>query len=77
MMNAITKIGNDNMTDKSEELIPDFIITPCLAFDERGYRIGYGGGYYDKTFSKFNKIKHRFISTAIAFDEQKVLRQKF
>ena len=66
------RYGTLEPDDKSEELIPDFIITPCLAFDERGYRIGYGGGYYDKTFSKFNKIKHRFISTAIAFDEQKV-----
>tara|TARA_Y100001970_G_C13700230_1_gene586807 strand:- start:12 stop:590 length:579 start_codon:yes stop_codon:yes gene_type:complete len=56
----------------NKELLPELIFTPCLAFDEIGYRLGYGGGYYDRTFSYFQKIKHKFISVAVAFDDQKI-----
>jgi 5-formyltetrahydrofolate cyclo-ligase len=28
---------------------PQVLIVPLLAFDRRGYRLGYGGGFYDRT----------------------------
>ena len=30
---------------------PDVLLIPCLGFDERGYRLGYGGGFYDRTLA--------------------------
>ena len=56
----------------NKELLPEIILTPCLAFDKNGFRLGYGGGYYDKTFVYLRNKKHKFITIAVAFDAQKV-----
>ena len=34
---------------QARELQPSIVIVPFLAFDDRGYRLGYGGGFYDRT----------------------------
>jgi 5-formyltetrahydrofolate cyclo-ligase len=30
---------------------PDIVLVPLLAYDDQGYRMGYGGGYYDRTLA--------------------------
>lgn len=39
--------------DKLEEIKDGLCIVPALAFDKRGYRLGYGKGYYDRFLSSF------------------------
>ena len=56
----------------NEILIPDILFVPCLAFDILGYRLGYGGGYYDRTFNYLKINKYKFISVGYAFDGQQV-----
>jgi 5-formyltetrahydrofolate cyclo-ligase len=34
-----------------EELVPDLILLPFNAMDARGYRLGYGAGYFDRTLA--------------------------
>ncbi len=53
-------------------LEPDLLFVPCLAFDKMGYRLGYGGGFYDKTFGYYNKINKKYISVGYAFDDQQI-----
>ncbi|MGE0118229.1 MAG: 5-formyltetrahydrofolate cyclo-ligase [Dongiaceae bacterium] len=33
------------------ELVPTLLLVPLLAFDRAGYRLGYGGGFYDRTIA--------------------------
>jgi 5-formyltetrahydrofolate cyclo-ligase len=43
---------------------PRVLIVPLLAFDRRGYRLGYGGGFYDRTLEG---LRARGPVTAIGF----------
>lgn len=47
----------------------DLILTPGAAFDRRGYRMGYGGGFYDRLLSRKRPDAKAF---ALAFSEQLV-----
>ena len=57
---------------KNPIIIPELLFVPCLAFDTCGFRLGYGGGYYDRTFKYLKKNNNKYISVGYAFDGQKV-----
>ena len=52
--------------------LPDIILVPCLAFDNSGHRLGYGGGYYDRSISYLKSIEHDFVTIGLAYDDQRV-----
>ena len=61
-------------------MIPDFIFTPCVAFDKFGYRMGFGGGYYDRTFAELQRLQHSYVSVVVAYEDQrvdKIIRNKY
>ena len=69
------KLGKFNIPEPkvdNEEIIPQLFFVPCLGFDVKGYRIGYGGGFYDKTFEKLKKLNLLFNTVGFAYDDQKL-----
>ncbi|MBU1305254.1 MAG: 5-formyltetrahydrofolate cyclo-ligase, partial [Alphaproteobacteria bacterium] len=47
---------------------PDVVLMPLLGFDRHGTRLGYGGGYYDRTLASMSKTP-RLIGLAFAAQE--------
>jgi 5-formyltetrahydrofolate cyclo-ligase len=68
---AETMWGIREPLPEAETLDPDIVLGPLLAFDTEGYRLGYGGGFYDRTFARLRALKP-IVSIGIAYDEQKV-----
>ena len=67
----VNKFGILEPKNSKKKIIPDLIMVPLVAFDNRLNRIGYGKGYYDRSLKKINKIKRNAISLGIAYSFQK------
>jgi 5-formyltetrahydrofolate cyclo-ligase len=55
-------------SDLAPRAEPDIVIMPLLGFDSRGTRLGYGGGYYDRTLACMRK-KPMLVGFAFAAQE--------
>jgi 5-formyltetrahydrofolate cyclo-ligase len=49
---------------------PDIIITPLLAFDLHGHRLGYGQGFYDKTISFYRSTNPNLVAIGLGHYKQ-------
>ncbi|MAI51098.1 MAG: 5-formyltetrahydrofolate cyclo-ligase [Rhodobiaceae bacterium] len=55
----------------AQQVTPDIVLLPLLAFDGQGHRLGRGGGFYDRTLAELKKRGDcRFVG--LAFDMQMV-----
>jgi len=50
---------------------PDILLVPLLAFDAAGWRLGYGGGYYDRTLRAL-RARKTIIAVGLGYDESQV-----
>jgi 5,10-methenyltetrahydrofolate synthetase len=59
------------------KMLPECILLPCVGWSEsedlkRHWRLGYGGGYFDRTLALMKKLGHQPICIGIGFDWQKL-----
>lgn len=57
--------------DTAPPATPEVLIVPLLAFDRRGFRLGYGGGFYDRTLEALRAAGPR-LAIGLAFAAQEV-----
>jgi 5-formyltetrahydrofolate cyclo-ligase len=57
--------------DTAPEVEPDVLLVPMLAFDRKGYRLGYGGGFYDRTLAKLRSFK-KVTAIGVAYAGQEI-----
>jgi 5-formyltetrahydrofolate cyclo-ligase len=50
---------------------PDILLVPLLAFDARGRRLGYGGGFYDRTLAGL-RARKPIVAVGLAYNEQRI-----
>lgn len=48
-------VWNIPFPTEGDPVLPDTLLVPLLGFDRRGYRLGYGGGYYDRTVAAMSR----------------------
>lgn len=57
--------------DDCKAVKPEIVLVPLLAFDKTGYRLGYGGGFYDRTLAQLRE-ESKILAVGFAFSEQEV-----
>ena len=52
-------------------VVPEVLIVPLVGFDARGFRLGYGGGFYDRTLEGL-RARGDVLAVGFAFSRQKM-----
>ena len=64
-------VGHSHSPERAEEVSPDVLLVPGLFFDRSGYRLGYGGGFYDRTLVKLRALK-KVVAIGVGYHAQLV-----
>ena len=68
-MRMVPGIWDIPVPDEGEWVRPEALLVPLLGFDGRGYRLGYGGGYYDRTLAA---MPEKPLAIGIGFEQSRL-----
>lgn len=64
--------GTHHPPESVPQCVPRVVMVPLLAFDWRGYRVGWGGGFYDRTLAQLRGNENGVVAVGTAFAAQEV-----
>ena len=56
--------------ESAEVVLPDLVISPVVGVDPEGFRLGYGGGFYDRTLAQMRASGHAVRVIGIGYQGQ-------
>ncbi len=69
-----SQVGSMEPLATNPSIISAVVLVPLLAFDGDGYRLGYGGGYYDRTIHTMRGFKTPPLFIGVAYSAQEIAR---
>ncbi len=69
---ATSSFGVSEPLQSAAEVRPKIVIAPLLAYNGEGYRLGYGGGYYDRTLRALRQGVPGLLAVGLGFAAQEM-----
>ncbi len=62
-------VWNIPVPTNGTECVPDIVIAPVVGFDTACFRLGYGGGFFDRTLARF---RHSLLAIGVGYEQQSI-----